>query len=231
LKNILIIEDEQSIADAVVHSIEREGFSATWCSLGTSGLQKLKSGEFALIVLDVGLPDISGFELCKQIRSFSNVPIIFLTARSDEIDKIVGLEIGGDDYITKPFSPRELGTRVKAVLRRYGQTISPNAEAPVIQSTKSLTIDHVKMMVIYHGKKLELTRYEFKLVALLAKSPGRVYSREMLLESVWDDATSSLDRTVDAHIKSLRSKFKAVVDSSDPIVTHRGTGYSLREDL
>jgi len=231
LKNILIIEDEQSIADAVVHSIEREGFSATWCSLGTSGLEKLKGGDFSLIVLDVGLPDISGFELCKQIRSFSNVPIIFLTARSDEIDKIVGLEIGGDDYITKPFSPRELGTRVKAVLRRYTQTNSNSVDSLASQSSKRLAIDHEKMTVVYHGQKLELTRYEFKLVALLAKSPGRVFSREMLLESVWDDATSSLERTVDAHIKSLRSKFKAVVDSSDPIVTHRGTGYSLREDL
>jgi two-component system, OmpR family, catabolic regulation response regulator CreB len=231
LKKILIIEDEQSIADAVVHSIEREGYSATWCSLGSSGLEKLKSGDFALIVLDVGLPDISGFELCKKIRSFSNIPIIFLTARSDEIDKIVGLEIGGDDYITKPFSPRELGTRIKAVLRRYHQTNSNNFESLASHSSTSLAIDHAKMTVIYHGQKLELTRYEFKLVALLAKSPGRVYSREMLLENVWDDATSSLDRTVDAHIKSLRSKFKSVDDSADPIVTHRGTGYSLREDL
>jgi two-component system catabolic regulation response regulator CreB len=232
LKNILVIEDEQSIADAVVHSIEREGFSATWCSLGNVGLEKLKSGNYALIVLDVGLPDVSGFELCKQIRSFSNIPIIFLTARSEEIDKIVGLEIGGDDYISKPFSPRELGARIKTVLKRFNSSDINNSQSPSPQlSQKNLMIDHEKMVVIYHGKKLELTRYEFKLIALLAKNPGRVYTREMLLENVWDDANSSIDRTVDAHIKSLRSKFKGIVDTVDPINTHRGTGYSLREDL
>src|SRR5688572_10372182 len=118
MKRILVIEDEQTIADAVVHSIEREGYAATWCSRGQAGLEKLKGGDFALVVLDVGLPDTTGFELCKQIRSFSNVPIIFLTARSEEVDRIVGLEIGADDYITKPFSPRELGARIKTVLRR-----------------------------------------------------------------------------------------------------------------
>lgn len=240
MKNILIIEDEQSIADAVIHSIEREGFLATWCTLGSVGLEKLKAGNYALIVLDVGLPDVSGFELCKQIRLFSNVPIIFLTARNEEIDRIIGLEIGGDDYISKPFSPRELGARIKTVLKRFnssgatsentlGHKVNQSAALRPIQ--KNLMIDHEKMAVIYHGQKLELTRYEFKLVALLAKSPGRVYSREVLLDSVWDDASSSIDRTVDAHIKSIRSKFKQVVESIDPIHTHRGTGYSLREDL
>lgn len=232
MKSILVIEDEQSIADAVVYSIEREGFSATWCSLGQAGLEKMKAETFDLIVLDVGLPDINGFELCKNIRTFSNIPIIFLTARSEEIDKIVGLEIGGDDYLAKPFSPRELGARIKTVLKRMSFSNSGGANIQNVSSnSKKLIIDEEKMIASYQGQKLELTRYEFKLVALLAKKAGRVYSREMLLESVWDDANASLDRTVDAHIKSIRSKFRAIDESIDPITTHRGTGYSLREDL
>ena len=225
MKNILVIEDEQSIADSVVHCIEREGYAATWHTQGLTGLESLRSGDFALVVLDVGLPDISGFELCKEIRTVSSIPIIFLTARDDEIDKIVGLEIGGDDYVTKPFSPRELGVRIKAVLRRTGLN-SPAPAAP-----EALCIDHGKMLVTYHGKRLELTRYEFRLIALLAKHPGRVYSREALIQNIWDDDSASLDRTVDAHIKSLRAKCREINASVDPILTHRGTGYALRDDL
>lgn len=223
MKKILVIEDEQAIADAVLHSLAREGFSATWCARGEAGMAELEKATFDLIVLDVGLPDVSGFELCKRIRAASTVPIIFLSARSEEIDRIVGLEIGGDDYMAKPFSPRELGARVKAVLKRAGR--------PAPSKAATLVIDGEKMTANFRGRKLELTRYEFKLLALLAKHPGRVYTRDMLLENVWDDATSSVDRTVDTHIKSLRGKFRAVDESADPILTHRGTGYSLREDL
>lgn len=225
MKKILVIEDEQSIADTVVHSIEREGYAATWHTRGLAGLEAVKSGEYALVVLDVGLPDISGFELCKAIRIFSAVPIIFLTARDDEIDKIVGLEIGGDDYMTKPFSPRELGARIKTVLRRSGQA------TPVQATAEALHIDGGKMQAVYQGRRLELTRYEFKLLALLAQNPGRVYSRETLMQQVWDDDSPSLDRTVDAHIKSLRAKCREIDASVDPILTHRGTGYALRDDL
>ena len=225
MKQILVIEDEQSIADTVVHSIEREGYAATWHTRGLAGLEAVKTGGYALVVLDVGLPDISGFELCKAIRVFSAVPIIFLTARDDEIDKIVGLEIGGDDYMTKPFSPRELGARIKTVLRRSG------ASVPAQAAPRKLCIDHEKMQALYHGGRLELTRYEFKLLALLAKHPGRVYSRETLMQQVWDDDSPSLDRTVDAHIKSLRAKCREIDPAVDPIITHRGTGYALRDDL
>ena len=225
VKNIIVIEDEQSIADTVVHSIEREGYAATWCTRGLTGLEAVKSGEYALVVLDVGLPDISGFELCKAIRTFSAVPIIFLTARDDEIDKIVGLEIGGDDYMTKPFSPRELGARIKTVLRRSAQA------TPVQAAAKALHIDDGKMQAVYRGRRLELTRYEFKLLALLSKNPGRVYSRETLMQQIWDDDSPSLDRTVDAHIKSLRAKCREIDAAVDPILTHRGTGYALRDDL
>ena len=227
MKTILVIEDEQSIADTVVHSIEREGHAAIWCERGLDGLARVKQGDCALVVLDVGLPDISGFELCKAIRTFSSVPVIFLTARDDEIDKIVGLEIGADDYVTKPFSPRELAARIKTVLRRGGtepaRPVSERADA-------RLHIDETKLQAVYAGEKLELTRYEFKLLVLLAGSPGRVYSREAIMDAVWGGDSPSLDRTVDAHVKSLRAKFREIDESFDPIITHRGMGYALRDD-
>ncbi len=230
MKNIMIIEDERSIADTVIHCVERESYKAEWHNLGLPALESLKGGGHDLVVLDVGLPDISGFELCKRIRSFSSVPIIFLTARDDEIDKIVGLEIGGDDYVTKPFSPRELGARIKTVLRRYAPAERMDRMDRAEVPSEKLRIIHEKMQAVYHGKKLELTRYEYKLLVTLAASPGRVYSRDTLMRAVWGDDSPSFDRTVDAHIKSLRAKCREV-DDSDPIVTHRGTGYALRDDL
>ena len=226
MQTILIIEDERSIADTVIHATEREGFAAEWRERGLAGLERLKQGGVALVVLDVGLPDLSGFELCKSIRAFSQVPIIFLTARDDEIDRIVGLEIGGDDYLTKPFSPRELGARIKSVLRRAGTWAGSGAK-----QEGNLAIDEGKLSAYYKGKRLELTRYEFGLLALLARSPGRVFSRETLMRSIWGDDSPSLDRTVDAHVKSLRAKFREVEPEADPIITHRGIGYALKDDL
>lgn len=233
MKKILIIEDEQSIADTVVHSVEREGYQAEWRTRGLEALELLKREDYALMVLDVGLPDISGFELCKTIRTFSSIPVIFLTARDDEIDRIVGLEIGADDYVTKPFSPRELGARIKTVLRRSApvEMGGKNAKPVLEKSASRLGIDHEKLVASYLGRRLELTRYEFKLLALLAQNPGRVYSREALMQRVWGDDSPSLDRTVDAHVKSLRAKFREIDDAADPILTHRGTGYALKEDL
>lgn len=236
MQTILIIEDERSIADTVAHAVEREGFRAEWRERGLEGLERLRAGDCVLVVLDVGLPDVSGFELCKSIRAFSAVPIIFLTARDEEIDRIVGLEIGGDDYVTKPFSPRELGARVKSVLRRSGAGVGRTPGTPPTPSgppgeTGGLVIDADRLAATFRGKKLELTRYEFGLLALLAGRPGRVYSREALLRAVWGDDSPSLDRTVDAHVKSLRAKFREVEAEADPIVTHRGSGYALKDDL
>lgn len=231
MRKIIVIEDEQAIADTIIHSIEKEGFAARWCGSGLEGLELIKSETYDLLVLDVGLPDISGFELCKAIRVFSDIPIIFLTARSDEVDRIVGLEIGGDDYVTKPFSPRELGARIKSILRRAGAPAAGQLETQLLEGSAALHIDENKMQALYCGKRLELTRYEFKLLALLARHPGRVYSRESLMEQVWDDDSPSLDRTVDAHIKSLRAKCREIAPEVDPILTHRGTGYALRDDL
>lgn len=230
MKTILVIEDEQSIADTVVHSLEREGFAAVWCDRGRDGLERLKAGDCSLVVLDVGLPDLNGFELCRSIRECSSLPVIFLTARDDEIDKIVGLEIGADDYVTKPFSPRELTTRIKTVLRRAAA--APGAETGGGNAGPGrLAVDAEKLQAAYDGTRLDLTRYEFQLLALLAGAPGRVYSRESIMRRVWGDDSPSLDRTVDAHVKSLRAKFREIAPDLDPIATHRGTGYSLRDGI
>ena len=229
MKTILVIEDEQSIADTVIHSIEREGYAAVWCERGLPGLERVKAGDCALVVLDIGLPDISGFELCKAIRAVSDVPVIFLTARDDEIDKIVGLEIGADDYITKPFSPRELAARIKTVLRRSESPAKTSAEKT--SPGHGLVIDPLKLQAFFDGRRLDLTRYEFSLLSLLAAHPGRVYSRETIMDAVWGGDSPSLDRTVDAHVKSLRAKFREIDGSLDPILTLRGMGYALRDDL
>ena len=218
---MLVIEDERSIADNILYALRTEGFAVEWKALGLEGVAALRDGDFALVVLDVGLPDGSGFERCKEIRQFSEVPIVFLTARAEEIDRVVGLEIGGDDYVTKPFSPRELVARVKVILKRARRVSVPAAE----QTT--LAVDEKRARISYHGTLLELTRYEYLLLKFLVAHPQRVFSRAELLERVWDSAQTSLDRTVDAHVKSLRAKLRALCAEEDPIRTHRGLGYSF----
>jgi two-component system, OmpR family, catabolic regulation response regulator CreB len=241
---ILIVEDEPTIADTLVYALKTEGFEPVWRATGGEALQELKGRSFALVVLDVGLPDVNGFELCKTIRAQSAVPVLFLTARADEIDRIVGLEIGGDDYVTKPFSPREVCARVKAILRR-GATI-PAADAVVAKpgttsaakpaaavTADEFHHDEERCEIRFHGQRLELTRYEYRLLKTLLGRRGRVYSRDELMTQAWEDPGASLDRTVDAHIKTLRAKLRAAASAaglgeSDPIQTHRGLGYSLR---
>ncbi|MES2901314.1 MAG: two-component system response regulator CreB [Pseudomonadota bacterium] len=222
-KRILIVEDEQAIADSIAYALRTDGFTPRHLTLGEQALELMRSGEEApaLLVLDVGLPDMNGFEVCRQLRQFSNVPVIFLTARSDEIDRIVGLEIGADDYITKPFSPRELVARIRVVLRRLGPAAPPPA------SVSRFEIRELEARIVYCGQPLELTRYEYMLLKVLAEHPGHVLSRARLMDRVWNDAPDTLDRTVDAHIKSLRAKLRAIDSATDPIQTHRGMGYSL----
>jgi two-component system catabolic regulation response regulator CreB len=223
---ILVVEDEPAIADNIRYALETEGFEVAWCATGEEALRVYHDNGAHLIVLDVGLPDRNGFELCKDIRKTSAVPIIFLTARTDEIDRVVGLEIGGDDYLAKPFSPRELAARVRAVLRR-----APGAEPGAVPAPGDtpLIIDKQKAKVWYFGKPLDLSRYEFRILDVLAQRPGWVYSREKLMELVWDAPDSSMDRTVDAHVKNIRAKLRAIRPEIDPIHTHRGLGYSLKE--
>ena len=220
---ILVVEDEPAIADTIQYALESEGFRCLRLEVGAGVAELLDRQPVALVVLDIGLPDMSGIEVCRRIRQKHDVPVIFLTARGGEVDRVVGLEIGADDYVTKPFSPRELAARAKAVLRRTQRAAS--------HSNNSFVLDEEKCQISYFGRPLDLSRYEYRLLAVLLKKPGRVYSREQLLDLVWDEPEASLDRTVDAHVKNLRAKLREIRPDVDPIATHRGMGYSLREGL
>lgn len=226
MTRILLVEDEPSIADALLYVLKSEGFTVTHATTLTSARAAVAAEAFAIVVLDVGLPDGSGFDFCKEIHQ--STPVLFLTARNNEIDRVVGLEIGADDYVTKPFSPREVTARVKAILRRRGQASTVPAAAS--RASARFEVDDAKKKITYKGRPLELSRYEYGLLRLLALHPGQVYSREQLMESVWAEPEMSLDRTVDAHIKMLRQKLREIDPSDDPIVTHRGLGYSLKEE-
>jgi two-component system catabolic regulation response regulator CreB len=221
---IVVVEDEPGIADTLQYALRTEGFEPRWCATAEAALAQCD--DAALVILDVGLPDLSGFEVFKRLRARDEaLPILFLTARADEIDRVVGLELGADDYVTKPFSPRELVARVRTVLRR---TASAPAAAP---APTPFRLDDGKRAIAYYGRTLDLSRYEYGLLKTLVARPGFVFTRERLLQLVWDDDTDSLDRTVDAHVKTLRAKLKAVAPSLEPIRTHRGVGYALAEDL
>lgn len=219
--SILIIEDEVAIAETLIYACSEASIATQHCLLGQDGVDAAKQGSFDFIVLDVGLPDISGFDVCKQIRAHCNTPILFLTARNHEIDRIVGLEIGADDYVTKPFSPREVVARIHAILRRTQQSTPTSVEeTPFI-------VDEEAQRIVFMGEHLNLTRYEYLLLKTLIEQPKRVYARSQLMDLVWKDAEDTFERTVDAHIKTLRSKLRAVDANNQAIVTHRGMGYSL----
>jgi two-component system, OmpR family, catabolic regulation response regulator CreB len=226
---VLIVEDEPGIADTLQYALRTEGFDPAWVATGEEAVAQVRAQPPALVILDVGLPDTSGFEVFKRLRELtSDLPVIFLTARSDEIDRVVGLELGADDYVPKPFSPRELVARVRSILRRSSK---PAAAAPPAAPASPITVDEGKRQIRFYGTLLELSRYEFGLLQTLASRPGHVFSRDTLLDKVWDDASDSLDRTVDAHVKTLRAKMKLVAPALEPIRTHRGSGYALAEDL
>ena len=227
---ILIVEDEPGIADTLQYALRTDGFEPAWVATGEEAVAQVQAQPPALVILDVGLPDASGFEVFKRIRALADVPVVFLTARSDEIDRVVGLELGADDYVAKPFSPRELVARIRTVLRRAAKPAAAPptaAAAPVLP----IAVDDGRRQIRFYGQLLELSRYEYGLLKTLVSRPGHVFSRDTLLERVWDDATESLDRTVDAHVKTLRAKMKLVAPGLEPIKTHRGTGYALAEDL
>lgn len=244
---ILIVEDEAGIADTIQYVLESDGFTPVWCSTAEEALKQFQNEHPALAILDVGLPDMHGFELFRQLQKLpggTQVPMLFLTARSDEIDRVAGLELGADDYIAKPFSPRELVARVRGILRRLeknGQATSTSS-TPQQNTTSATTatnafansrlpfeLDEQRMQIRYCGEPLELSRYEYRLLRLLVQRPGRVFSREELLQLVWDEGNESFDRTVDAHIKTLRSKLRAVYPDVETIRTIRGIGYALNE--
>jgi two-component system catabolic regulation response regulator CreB len=217
---ILIVEDESAIADTIAYALKTEGYTPRHCTLGEEALAILREGGIRFVILDVGLPDLSGFEVLRRLRTFSDIPVLFLTARSGEVDRVVGLEIGADDYVAKPFSPRELVARVRSILRRTeGRSAALNPEA--------FEVEEASRRIRFRGQTLDLTRYEFLLLKTLLASRERVFTRAELMERVWAGAEESADRTVDTHIKTLRAKLRAIDAEADPIQTHRGLGYSI----
>ncbi|HEY6898400.1 MAG TPA: two-component system response regulator CreB [Rhodocyclaceae bacterium] len=221
-KRILIVEDETAIAEPLLYVLQSEGYATTHLLLGQEAVAAHGAQPFDLVVLDVGLPDGPGFEVLRRLRqgvAGADVPVMFLTARGDEIDRVVGLELGADDYVVKPFSPREVAARIRAILRR--------GRAAALQVDAVWQHDPAALRVRYHGAALDLTRNEYRLLEMLLGHPGRIFSREEIMDRVWADAPDSSDRTIDAHIKTLRAKLRAVRADADPIRTHRGLGYSL----
>jgi DNA-binding response OmpR family regulator len=221
--NILVVEDDPSIRDVLEYALKIDGYTVQTTPRGREAVEIARQSSPELILLDVGLPDIDGFEVCRQIRTFSTVPVIFLTSRGDEINRVVGLEIGGDDYVVKPFSTRELMARMKAVRRRYAT--NQNTPPSNLLTYGPIEIDAEKVQVTCQGREVTLTRQEFKLLELLAGHPGRVFTREQVLDRAWGDGGLVTDRTIDAHIKTLRRKF----GDFDFIETVRGVGYRARE--
>ena len=231
-KTILLVEDEQSIADALIFSLEQDNYDVNWCALGSDALKVIDTQAIDLVVLDIGLPDMNGFDLCKLIKAKQDLPIIFLTARQEEVDKLIGLEIGGDDYITKPFSLREVSSRIKVILKRYSRSESIGTEgvdASNLKGIENCAINNETLEIHYFKHALDLTRYEFLLFKTLIESPNRVFSRDVLMQHVWDEPERSFERAVDTHIKTLRAKLKKINNQVQPIKTHHGLGYSFND--
>ena len=225
---ILIVEDDENIAQLVSYNLEKASFQCMCVGTGEDALTLLDKKSVDAIILDSMLPGIDGLEVCKRIKQdvrLTGIPIIMLTAKGEEVDRIVGFELGADDYVVKPFSPRELSARIKAVLRRSRQP----ATAP--SPSQAFQINESRRQISYFGVPVELSRYEYNLLKILIHRPGHVYSRDQLMEMAWDEPEASMDRTVDAHVKNIRAKMKTIKPEIDPIITHRGVGYALKEDL
>ena len=224
MAKILVVEDEAGVSELVTMYLKKEGFKVVQVFDGEEALQKLRQQSFDLVILDIMLPGKDGFEICREVRKFSKVPIIMLTARDEEIDRVVGLEIGADDYISKPFSPREMVARVKAVLRRVSGPEETQKRTPKVLNFPGFSINLDAREVKVGNNKLELTPKEFELLAFLAQNPHRVFNREELLERVWGYDFAGDSRTVDAHVKRIRKKFSEAGFPA-PIKTVWGVGY------
>ncbi len=224
---ILLVDDEQSIQTLLSYPLRKDGYHVTSAQDGREALQRFEEARFDLVILDLMLPKLDGVEVCRELRSRSQVPIIMLTAKGSETDKVAGLEVGADDYITKPFSMREFRSRVKAALRRSRMGGEPDEEETIDHG--ELKIDFGRRMVTLREEEVRVTYVEFEILGALARSPGRVLSRETLLEHVWGDSEYRDPRTVDVHIRHLREKLES--DPKDPefLFTVRGVGYRFRE--
>jgi DNA-binding response OmpR family regulator len=225
---ILLVDDEDSIQKLLAYPLEREGYRVLQARDGEEALERFASERVDLVVLDIMLPKLDGLEVCKRLRAESEVPIIMLTARDDELDKVLGLELGADDYITKPFSIREFRSRVRALLRRAAVSRQVDEDGEVI-ATEGLTVDLARRAVEVRGQRVQLTYVEFELLRILGSHPGRVYSRRMLLEALWGGADYREPRTIDVHVRHLREKLEQ--DPAEPryILTVRGVGYRFRD--
>ena len=225
---ILLVDDEDAVQKLLTFPLEREGFTVVAARDGEEALERFADGAFDLVVLDVMLPKLDGLEVCKRIRAASSVPIIMLTARDDEFDKVLGLELGADDYITKPFSIREFRSRVRALLRRAAAPRTPSLDEDVI-SADGLVIDVAKRTVRVGDEPVQLTYVEFELLRTMASHPGRVYTRQMLLESLWGGSDYREPRTIDVHVRHLREKLERDPKEPEFILTVRGVGYRFRD--
>ena len=230
LARILLVDDEQSIQTLLSYPLRKEGYEVVQATDGREALDRFEEEPFDLVVLDLMLPKVDGLEICRRLRTHSSVPIIMLTAKSEEIDKVVGPELGADDYITKPFSLREFSSRIKAALRRAEITrpdeTAPD-EAPLV--VRDLRIDFPKRSVRVHGNDVQLTYVEFEILSVLARSPGRVFTRDMLLARIWGDSAYRDPRTIDVHIRHLREKVERQPKDPEYLFTVRGVGYRFRD--
>jgi DNA-binding response OmpR family regulator len=225
---ILLVDDEQSIQTLLSYPLRKDGYHVTSALDGSEALRRFEEGRFDLVILDLMLPQLNGVEVCRQLRSRSQVPIIMLTAKGSETDKVAGLEVGADDYITKPFSMREFRSRVKAALRRSRMAAGTQDDGGSIECG-DLTIDFDRRMVTLGDDEVKVTYVEFEILGALARSPGRVLTRETLLEHVWGDSDYRDPRTVDVHIRHLREKLEKEPKEPEYLFTVRGVGYRFRE--
>ncbi|MCX6001955.1 MAG: response regulator transcription factor [Chloroflexi bacterium] len=223
-RKILVVDDEPKVCDLIKAYLEKDGYEVILAGDGRSAVDQARSHKPDLIVLDLNLPVMDGIEVFRTVRAVSDIPVIMVTARDDEVDKIVGLQLGADDYVTKPFSPRELAARVAAVLRRYSE--GPKAATRLL--TGDLLVDFDRHEVKYRDETVNLTSAEFKLLAVMARNPGRVFTRLQLMDSAFGEAYEGYDRTIDAHIKNIRQKLNTIGgEEENPVVTVRGVGYKL----
>jgi len=225
-KRILVVDDEPKVADLIKAYLEKDGYDVMLSADGKDAVEKARGYKPDLMVLDLNLPEMDGIEVFRVVHTFSDMPVIMVTARDDEVDRVVGLQLGADDYVTKPFSPRELAARVGAVLRRYAE--GNRSGARIVAG--DLQVDFDRHEVKFRNEVVNLTAAEFKLLAVMARNPGRVFTRLQLMDSAFGETYEGYDRTIDAHIKNIRGKLDKIGgDTENPVVTVRGVGYKLEQ--
>lgn len=226
---VLIVDDEPAISEALSYALVRERFAVACVGLGGEALEFVRTQGADLVVLDIGLPDMSGLDVCREIRRIGEVPVLFLSARGEEFDRVLGLELGADDYVVKPFSPREVVARIRTILRRSASA-PPAAPGAAAAAATAFIVNDEQRRIAFRGVELTLTRQEYAMLRCLLVRPRRVFSREQLLEAAGVATGAGYERNVDSHVKGLRAKLRAVAPEADPIRTHRGVGYSYEPE-